>query len=234
VTINVAPAPVAPRSCTAWGQTIPDGGTVRWYNQATVISPATCTGGTYTCSDGQLIGYIPGVGVQNCTVINSPPPPTCPAGQIGTPPNCVNVCVPNSGAACTSAANSCGSTNPGTIQCDGSCSASAPANPASYGQACVLPTIPAGTPTREHTTAREFVARAPLRRGFSTVFSEFVSYRPYAPLDSPAPRPIVLAMAAVVALARTERLIIPPAPPARTAEPILHHALPKPVPTVPW
>lgn len=52
-------------------------------------------------------------------------------------------CAGNSGSACsaTSAANSCGqtATNYGTIQCNGSCSVSAPAvpgNPANYGNAC--------------------------------------------------------------------------------------------------
>mgnify|MGYP001597968920 FL=1 len=38
--------------------------------------------------------------------------------------------------ACTSAANTCGQTSSGTIQPNGSCSATTPANPAGYGNAC--------------------------------------------------------------------------------------------------
>ena len=45
-------------------------------------------------------------------------------------------CAANTGASCTSSANACGQTNPGTIQCNGSCSATTPANPAGYGNAC--------------------------------------------------------------------------------------------------
>ncbi len=45
-------------------------------------------------------------------------------------------CASNSGQGCTSSANSCGQTNSGTIQCNGSCSATTPANPSYYGQAC--------------------------------------------------------------------------------------------------
>ena len=37
-------------------------------------------------------------------------------------------CAANQGQACTSGANSCGMTNSGTIQCDGSCNASVPSN----------------------------------------------------------------------------------------------------------
>ena len=40
-------------------------------------------------------------------------------------------CAANAGTACASAPNNCGSTNPGTIQCDGSCSATPPPNQAS-------------------------------------------------------------------------------------------------------
>ncbi|MBX4209465.1 hypothetical protein KW799_02135 [Candidatus Parcubacteria bacterium] len=45
-------------------------------------------------------------------------------------------CAAGTGNSCTSGANSCGQTNSGTIQCDGSCSASAPANPGGYGDSC--------------------------------------------------------------------------------------------------
>ena len=44
---------------------------------------------------------------------------------------------PGIGNACPSAPNSCGVTQSnGTIQCDGSCSSTAPANPSNYGSAC--------------------------------------------------------------------------------------------------
>ena len=46
----------------------------------------------------------------------------------------VSVCAANSGQSC-SASSACG-TNYGTYQCNGSCSVSAPANPAGYGNAC--------------------------------------------------------------------------------------------------
>ncbi len=45
-------------------------------------------------------------------------------------------CVPNFGQACTSGANACGQTSSGTIQCNGSCSATTPSNPANYGTSC--------------------------------------------------------------------------------------------------
>ena len=48
----------------------------------------------------------------------------------------ISRCAAGYGNACTSSANSCGQTNSGTIQCNGSCSASTPANPAGYGNAC--------------------------------------------------------------------------------------------------
>lgn len=38
------------------------------------------------------------------------------------------LCVANQGAVCSSAANSCGQTNTGTVQCDSSCSAAVPSN----------------------------------------------------------------------------------------------------------
>jgi len=53
-----------------------------------------------------------------------------------TTPNC-SLCVSNEGASCTSSANSCGQTNTGVVQCDGSCSASVPADPSGYGTACI-------------------------------------------------------------------------------------------------
>ena len=67
----------------------------------------TTTTGTYDCN-----------GV--CTAA-TPSTPSNPAGY---------------GSACSSSANVCGQTNAGTIQCNGSCSASAPANPSGYGATC--------------------------------------------------------------------------------------------------
>jgi len=45
-------------------------------------------------------------------------------------------CVPTYGNACTSAPNACGSTNSGTINCSGNCTATTPPNPPNYGNAC--------------------------------------------------------------------------------------------------
>ncbi len=47
-----------------------------------------------------------------------------------------NSCVANQNAACVSAANACGQTNTGTIQCNGTCSAATPANPVGLGTSC--------------------------------------------------------------------------------------------------
>ncbi len=53
--------------------------------------------------------------------------PTCADyGQSGTYPNCYNACVANVGQGCDSSANSCGETNNGSVNCDGSCSAGTP------------------------------------------------------------------------------------------------------------
>ena len=49
----------------------------------------------------------------------------------------VNCCVPNQGQTCSSSLNSCGQTQSnGSIQCNGSCSSTPPANPPGYGNAC--------------------------------------------------------------------------------------------------
>ena len=62
----------------------------------------------------------------------------CGGGQPASSQSCntQSCCDANYGNACTSSANACGQTNAGTIQCNGSCSASTPANPAGYGNAC--------------------------------------------------------------------------------------------------
>lgn len=51
--------------------------------------------------------------------------------------NTESCCAAGTGNACASSANACGQTQSnGTIQCDGSCSSSTPANPAGYGNGC--------------------------------------------------------------------------------------------------
>ncbi|MBI4158036.1 MAG: PKD domain-containing protein [Candidatus Yanofskybacteria bacterium] len=45
-------------------------------------------------------------------------------------------CAAGYGNSCTSSANACGQTSTGTIQCNGSCSASTPSNPPGYGNSC--------------------------------------------------------------------------------------------------
>ncbi|MDP2655312.1 MAG: CARDB domain-containing protein [bacterium] len=61
-----------------------------------------------------------------------------------------NTCYPsadpaNYGAKCTSSANACGSTNTGTINCSGACTASTPANPSGYGSSCTSAANACGT-----------------------------------------------------------------------------------------
>ena len=53
--------------------------------------------------------------------------------------DCIDACPldpPGYGAVCDSAPNACGQVAPGTVQCDGSCSAVTPADPAGYGAVC--------------------------------------------------------------------------------------------------
>ncbi len=81
----------------------------------------------------------------SCGTPPSPPPPRavcgnniCESGEDcgSCSKDCGSCCVQNFGQICNSQTNNCGQTNPGTIQCDGSCSAAIPANPSYYGQAC--------------------------------------------------------------------------------------------------
>lgn len=70
--------------------------------------------GTLTCSGGSPTLY--------CTATSAPADPVLPATcGCSSPP-------PNYGVGCTSAANICGFTNTGTIQCNGTCSATTPAD----------------------------------------------------------------------------------------------------------
>jgi hypothetical protein len=51
--------------------------------------------------------------------------------------SCPVQCASDQGSTCYSSTNDCGQSNAGTVQCDGSCSAtSAPADPSYYGQTC--------------------------------------------------------------------------------------------------
>lgn len=52
------------------------------------------------------------------------------------PQDCGSCCNPNYGKTCSSPQNACNQVNTGTIQCDGSCSATIPAVPANYGKPC--------------------------------------------------------------------------------------------------
>ncbi len=94
-----------------WGGTISSGQSATAYSTASVACGSSCVGQTRTCTDGVLSG----------SYANSSCAPNNPA---------------NYGQACSSAANTCGQTNSGTINCSGTCSATVPANPAGYGQAC--------------------------------------------------------------------------------------------------
>ena len=53
-----------------------------------------------------------------------------------------NSCVANQNAACTSAANACGQTNQGTVQCNGSCSATPPSNATCPPVVHIFPPVP--------------------------------------------------------------------------------------------
>lgn len=90
--------------------------------------PPVCVtnSGTVSCADyGQGIGTI-WYTQRACTYSNGD---TIYETPTVTNSSCVQtVCVPNAGNACSSSANSCGMTNSGTVQCDGSCSATTPSN----------------------------------------------------------------------------------------------------------
>lgn len=111
-----------------------------------------CNGGTYQCG-GSCSASAPALAQTgstryDCSIANGGG--TCYAGTADWVTYCngtgewtnntcyeITCCVANQGASCSSAANSCGTTNSGTIQCNGTCSATtAPANPAGYGTYC--------------------------------------------------------------------------------------------------
>ncbi len=105
-------------------------------------SPApTCASAGYSCGWFQSWVPICGSGSWSTSSCWNPhgcgPAPTCSCGTTGS---CTDTCSgvvsdtrsctdpTNFGTACYSGANNCGDTNTGTIQCDGSCSASVPAD----------------------------------------------------------------------------------------------------------
>ncbi len=77
-------------------------------------SCGTTNSGTFTCSGGSPTLY--------CSASTAPAEPVLPATcDCASPPG-------NYGTGCTSGANLCGFTNTGTIQCNGTCSATTPAD----------------------------------------------------------------------------------------------------------
>lgn len=89
----------------------------------------TCpAGATISCQDASWNCYR-----GNCATYVRPV--TCSASYI---PASAPALPPSYGQACTSE-NICGQGNPGTIQCDGSCSGTPPPLPGNYGQNCLSP-----------------------------------------------------------------------------------------------
>ena len=71
--------------CYPWGSYLAHGQSVPYYSASSVESPGTCSGGTFTCSNGTLIGYYPGMSAyQSCSVTT----PTCSNGSAGPYPSC--------------------------------------------------------------------------------------------------------------------------------------------------
>jgi hypothetical protein len=100
-----------------------------------VLSNGVCT--TPSCPSGQVLSggvCVPSNCPQGQVLSGSQCVPiTCPTGQTFNPATnaCATTgsqCGNNTGQTCTSATNSCGMTNVGTVQCNGSCSASAPSD----------------------------------------------------------------------------------------------------------
>lgn len=59
----------SPAACYPWGNYLAHGMSVNYYNAAIVNYPASCTGGTFTCSNGTLLGYTSGMAAaQSCRV----------------------------------------------------------------------------------------------------------------------------------------------------------------------
>lgn len=67
-----------PASCSPWGTALPSGQSVYYYNAESVVAPATCTGGTFTCTNGALEGYTPGMAAfPSCSVTPAPVAGVC-------------------------------------------------------------------------------------------------------------------------------------------------------------
>ncbi len=133
------------------------------YNASANVDDGSClyppgcvpTAGTACVSGSNICGQTDTGVVQcngSCNAV-TPPDTNCPVTILGcTDPSATNynpaatfddgscayapICVANAGQSCTSAANACGQTGSGTVQCDGSCSASIPSVPANLGAAC--------------------------------------------------------------------------------------------------
>lgn len=109
----------SPANCyvSPWGW-INHNSSVTAYVSEAVPYGSACFETTRTCNNGTLSGSE--AAYASCSVRNACYPSVDPSGY-------TNAC---------SATNSCSGTNYGTIQCSGSCSVSAPANPSYYGNAC--------------------------------------------------------------------------------------------------
>ncbi len=127
--------------CTAQlsSPSVPDGQTITVANTAVGYTGSvqwTCANGTWT---GPYNATCVQIGPTQVTPPNQNPANTAPAPGSSTSPvgstPAGPVCVPNQGASCTSTANFCEKSNPGTILCGG-CSASTPSD-----SLCPPPTV---------------------------------------------------------------------------------------------
>ena len=135
--------------------------------------------GTYNCSGTCSVSSPPPTvdacsanpGIQcSASECTAPPPPPPPPS-----------CVANQGASCSSSANVCGMTNSGSVQCDGSCSASTPSNascPVSQPDLSAAGVSPSSAYTAVSVTLQSTVTNggsASVPAGFSTLFQRATS-----------------------------------------------------------
>lgn len=150
------PDPCAGISCNSPPAPYCSGNDVISYN-----SPGTCSGGscsytristtcpptstTYSanyCSNGNVFrNKIDTISFcsqysNSCRSYEQNTPELVQTCQYGCSNGACNACSSGYGSSCTSPANACGQTSAGTIKCDGTCSATTPANPANYGSSC--------------------------------------------------------------------------------------------------
>ena len=109
----------APSSC---------GGPLGWYGNCGCCGGTRCTTTTQCCDESYSCSGRCGTVYDGC----------------GGAHDCGSCCAANYGAGCTSAANNCGQTNSGTIQCNGTCSASKPADVSSVSISGTISNIPSG------------------------------------------------------------------------------------------